>query len=138
VRTAVFFLLAASLPAASTLEPRDLRCEYRVNPEGLDTPTPRLTWTLAPAAPGLRGLHQQAYRVLVASTEAALRANRGDLWDSGRVPSSQSVLVPYAGKPVAPGAAAFWKVQVWDQAGAESGWSAPAHWSRGLDRWTAQ
>jgi alpha-L-rhamnosidase len=138
MRTAALWLLATAAVSAATLTPRDLRCEYRANPEGIDTAAPRLTWTLAPADPALRGLHQQAYRVLVASTEAALRANRGDLWDSGRVASPQSVLVPYAGKPVAPGAAAYWKVQVWDQAGAAGDWSAPAHWSRGLDRWTAQ
>ena len=36
-------------------------------------------------------------------------------WDSGRVESANSVLVPYAGKPLPTGAAAFWKVQVWDQ-----------------------
>jgi alpha-L-rhamnosidase len=138
MRTGLLCLLCAAGLAGATLAPRDLRCEYRVNPEGLDAVAPRLTWTLAPAGPALRGLHQQAYRILAASTEAALRANRGDLWDSGRIASAQSVLVPYAGKPLAPGAAAYWKVQVWDQAGAASDWSAPAHWSRGLDRWTAQ
>ena len=138
MRTGFLCLVCVAGLSAATLTPRDLRCEYRVNPEGLDTAAPRLTWTLAPSDPALHGLHQQAYRVLVASTEAALRANRGDLWDSGRVASAQSVLVPYAGKAVAPGAAAYWKVQVWDQAGAVSEWSAPAHWSRGLDHWIAQ
>lgn len=138
MRTGLLCLLCVAGLSAATLTPRDLRCEYRANPEGLDTPAPRLTWTLAPSDPALRALHQQAYRILVASTEAAVRANRGDLWDSGRVASAQSVLIPYAGKPVAPGAAAYWKVQVWDQAGAVSAWSAPAHWSRGLGHWSAQ
>jgi alpha-L-rhamnosidase len=138
MRTGLLCLIWAAGLAAATLSPRDLRCEYRVNPEGLDTPAPRLTWTLAPSDPALRGLRQQAYRILVASSDAALRANRADLWDSGRVASSQSVLVPYAGKPIDPGTAAYWRVQVWDQAGAVSDWSASAHWSRGLDQWTAQ
>jgi alpha-L-rhamnosidase len=138
MRTGLLCLICAAGLGAAALNPRDLRCEYRANPEGLDTVAPHLTWTLAPSDPALRGLHQRAYRILVASTESGLRANRGDLWDSGRVESAQSVLVPYAGKPLAPGAAAYWKVQVWDQAGAASEWSAPAHWSRGLDQWTAK
>ena len=122
----------ASLYAAAGLQPTNLRCEYRENPEGIDTAAPRLTWTLAPADPKTRGLHQKAYRILAASTEAALRGQHGDLWDSGRVESSQSVLVPYRGKPLASGVSAFWQVQVWDQANTASNWSAPAHWSMGL------
>jgi len=42
--------------------------------------------------------------------------------------------VVYRGKPLTSGAAAFWKVQVWDQAGQPSDWSAPAQWSMGLLR----
>ena len=132
MRTGLLCLLCIAPLAAATLQPRDLRCEYRADPEGLETGAPRLTWTLAPAAANLRGLRQTAYRVLVASSEAALRANRGDLWDSGRIASGQSVLVPYAGKPLAGGVAAYWKVQVWDQDNAASAWSATAHWSMGL------
>ena len=122
----------ASLYAAAALQPTELRCEYRENPEGIDTAAPRLTWTLAPANLKARGLHQKAYRILVASTETALRGQHGDLWDSGRVESPQSVLVPYGGKPLASGGVAFWEVQVWDQDDAASNWSAPAHWSMGL------
>ena len=43
-----------------------------------------------------------------------------------------SVLVPYKGQPLASGMQAFWRVQVWDQAGAESAWSATAQWTMGL------
>src|ERR1039457_1751691 len=46
--------------------------------------------------------------------------------------SDQSAQVVYRGKPLTSGAAAFWKVQVWDQAGHPSDWSAPAQWSMGL------
>ena len=56
---------------------------------------------------------QVAYPNLVASSEAKLKSDRGDLWDSGRVASSQSVLVSYAGKPLASHAQCFWKVRVW-------------------------
>ena len=126
------FFLGTTLWAAAGLQPRDLRTEYRVNPQGIDTTEPRLSWILAPVSPKARGLSQTAYRVLVASSERALRANTGDLWDSGKVDSSQSTQVVYRGKPLVSGAAAFWKVEVWDQDRADSGWSAPAQWSMGL------
>ncbi len=86
-----FFLLMLAAPsifAAETqgvLRPVDLRCEYRVNPLGLDTPAPRVSWKLEAANPAARGLGQSAYRILVASSEALLMRNQGDLWDSGKV-----------------------------------------------------
>lgn len=133
MRSGLLCLLStAALYGRASLEPRGLRCEYRDNPEGIDAASPRLTWTLSPADPKARGLHQKAYRILVSSDQAWLRAGRGNLWDSGRVESAQSVLVPYGGSPLASGAVAYWKVQVWDQDNAESDWSPIAHWSAGL------
>ena len=110
----------------------ELRCEYRVNPLGIDTPEPRLSWVLSAVNPKARGLKQTGYRVLAASTEENLRANRGDLWDTGRLMSGESIQIAYQGKPLTSGMAAFWKVQVWDQDGKASDWSAPARWSVGL------
>src|ERR1051325_4439766 len=59
-----------------------LRCEYLVNPLGIDVERPRLSWMLN-ATTGVRG--QSAYRVLVASRRDVLQKDQGDLWDSGRV-----------------------------------------------------
>jgi alpha-L-rhamnosidase len=87
---------------------------------------------LAPVDPKTRGQRQTAYRVLVASTQANLRANTGDLWDTGRIQSPDSIQLAYRGKPLTSGMAAFWKVQVWDQGGQASEWSAMAQWSMGL------
>jgi alpha-L-rhamnosidase len=133
---AVVALLALSVPTAqaqtAAVRPEQLRCEYRANPLGIDVVQPRLSWVLAPADPKARGLKQSTYRVLVASSDANLRADKGDLWDTGKVQSDQSIQLAYAGKALASGAQAFWKVQVWDQAGKPSAWSQPAHWSMGL------
>src|SRR5580765_5770172 len=74
---------------------QELRCEYLVNPTGIDVVQPRLSWILSPAA-GIRG--QSAYRVLVASSAAILQKDQGDLWDSGRVASARSSWIEYAGK----------------------------------------
>jgi hypothetical protein len=51
----------------SSLRPTDLRCEYRVDPAGLDVRQPRLGWVLE-AAEGVdplrvRGQRQTAYHI---------------------------------------------------------------------------
>ena len=93
-----------------------------------------MSWILEAGDPHARGLRQTAYRIIAASSERALGANTGDLWDTGKLESEQSVQVAYCGKPLASGAAVFWKVRVWDQDGRASAWSAPAQWSMGLLR----
>ena len=130
----VLILIAPTLFGAAAIRPQQLRSEYRVNPQGIDVTDPRLSWVLAAADAKARGLRQTAYRVIVASSERALAAGTGDLWDTGKVASDQSAQVVYRGKPLISGAAAFWKVQVWDQDGQSSDWSAPAQWSMGLLR----
>src|SRR6202140_3858728 len=127
-----YFWLTGALYAAAGVAPQGLRCEYRANPLGIDVTDPRLSWILTAANSKARGLGQTAYRILAASSENALRANNGDLWDTGKVASAEQIHVVYRGKALSSGAAAFWKVQVWDQDGQASDWSAPAQWSMGL------
>ena len=129
--------------AASVLAPAQLRCEYLENPRGLETTHPRLSWILestgtSESAP--RSQIQTAYRILVASSEALLNQNKGDLWDSGKVESDESVFIPYAGKPLTSGTPCFWKVRIWSHHDGASRWSEPASWSMGLpgaSEWTA-
>ncbi|HPA17367.1 MAG TPA: glycoside hydrolase family 78 protein [Verrucomicrobiae bacterium] len=109
--------------------PMDLTCEHRRDPIGLDDAAPRLSWRLDDAR---RGAKQTAYRLLVATTAAALAKDSGDLWDSGRVASDQSVLVPYGGKALASRQRSYWKVMVWDGEGKPSPWSDVAFWEMGL------
>lgn len=108
-----------------------LLCERRANPLGMDAPTPRLSWIIHSR---LNGTMQSAYRVLAASSTRALADNRGDLWDSGRIESDQSVEVVYRGRALNARARCFWKVKVWDNRGGESRWSRTASWTMGLLR----
>lgn len=115
----------------------DLVCEYLANPLGLGEREPRLSWRLDDPRPGAR---QTAYRLVAASSPAKLD-KRPDLWDSGRVAGSQTLDVVYAGKPLRSRQAVWWKVLVWDHAGREGAWSAPARFELGLLRkadWRAQ
>jgi len=115
---------SAQAPAAGA----GLRCEYLVDPLGIDVEKPRLSWMLAP---GPRGHAQSAYQVLVASSPENLQRNRGDLWDSGKIGSAESTFVVYEGRPLSSGTRAWWKVRVWDEQGRAT-WSGVAHWSMGL------
>ncbi|OGD21655.1 MAG: hypothetical protein A2W03_17100 [Candidatus Aminicenantes bacterium RBG_16_63_16] len=125
---------SSQAPASGGLRLTGLRCEALDDPLGIDTPRPRLSWVMeAPGgAPAVRGQRQAAYRVLVASTPEVLAAERGDLWDSGRVGSDQSTHVEYAGRALASGGRCYWVVQAWDRDGKSTPWSEPAVWSMGL------
>jgi alpha-L-rhamnosidase len=130
----LFPLLLWSQPLAVT----NLRAGHGEPPLGLAAPLPRLTWQLQRAG---RGVRQTAYQVRVAADERALRHGRELVWDSGRVPSEQSVLVPCGGPPTPARARRYWQVRVWDEQGRPSAWSAPAWWERALEGpadWTAQ
>src|SRR5437762_2020256 len=78
--------------AAPALTPIALRCEYLDSPLGLDQPHPRLTWRVESPE---RGQKQTAYRILVASDEGGLKRERGDLWDSGKVTTDETVNIVY-------------------------------------------
>ncbi|MDP6545760.1 MAG: family 78 glycoside hydrolase catalytic domain [Phycisphaerae bacterium] len=106
-----------------------LTCEYAVNPLAIDVAQPRFGWLLKSDR---RGQMQLAYRVLVASSAEKLAANVGDKWDSGKIASSRSVNVVYAGKALAGRERCWWKVRVWDKAGRPSAWSKAAKFEMGL------
>jgi alpha-L-rhamnosidase len=126
--------------ASGALTPTRLRCEYRVNPEGIGEAAPRLGWGLEAEA-GARSVRQTAYRILVASSAELLTGGHGDLWDTGKVASDATQQIVYAGKTPGSRQQCWWQVRVWDEAGRESAWSAPARWSMGLMQaadWQAQ
>jgi len=79
-----------------------------------------------------RGGRQRAYQVLVAGSEAALKADEGDVWDSGRVESEESTQVEYGGRVLKSRERVYWKVRVWDELGAVSAWSEVGWWEMGL------
>ncbi|MHC4945487.1 MAG: family 78 glycoside hydrolase catalytic domain, partial [Planctomycetota bacterium] len=127
----VLFLLiecAFSQPGEG-LVPIGLRVEHRVDPQGIDTLNPRLSWIVETEA---RSWTQSAYRILVAGSADLLAVDQGDLWDSGKVSSQETVDIRYVGRPFTSRQQCFWKVKVWDGEDAESEWSKPASWSMGL------
>jgi alpha-L-rhamnosidase len=112
--------LAASvllpLSAIHASEVESLRCEFRTNPLAIDAAKPGLSWKLETGnLKPERGIKQTAYQILVASSADLLKKDTGDLWDSGKVVSDQSVHIDYQGKPLASGGLCHWKVRVWEE-----------------------
>ncbi len=114
---------------AVALHAAELRCEYLVDPLGINETAPRLSWVDESAR---RAERQSAYQILVASNADGLDRDAGDRWDSGKVASDETTQIAYAGKGLTSRAAAFWKVRVWNREGQPSAWSAPARWTMGL------
>ena len=111
------------------MRPTELRCEYAVDPQGIDARRPRLSWQ-TPAEPC--GYRQSAYQVVVAGSMAALRSGGELLWDSGRVASERSVNVPYAGRALGSGERCCWRVRTWDRQDRAGAWSEAAWFEMGL------
>jgi alpha-L-rhamnosidase len=107
----------------------DLKCEYAVNPIGIDTTRPRLGWALES---GGRGRKQTAYRILVSERLELLNRDQGEVWDSGKVISDRQNQIEYAGTMLQSRLCYYWKVCVWDQDGNGSEWSKAAYWEMGL------
>lgn len=118
--------------------PVDLRCEYLIDPLGIDEPKPRLSWVVPPGG-GTRS--QTAYRIVVSSSEELSLRGKGDIWDSGKVMSDETSNVPFDGSALASGQECLWRVCWWDQDDASSSWSGIAKFEIGLLReadWTGQ
>ena len=119
-----FVIIPVRLMAESTTEPIDLRCEFRVNPVGIDVAQPRFSWKFKDSE--VRGQGQSAYQILLASSEELLKKDKGDRWDSGKVVSDQNIAVRYAGATLASESRYWWKVRVYDNSGQPSAWSGAA------------
>ena len=122
----------------SSIFASSLRCEYLVSPLAVETREPRLSWIIESEA---RGAKQTAYQIIVASSANEADADKGNLWDTGKVASGQTIHIVYKGKPLGSRQDCFWKVRVWDQNDKPSAWSKTARWTMGLTQpsdWSAQ
>ncbi len=135
------FALLGTPTFAASLRPTDLRCEYAVNPLGIDVAHPRLSWKVVSRE---RDQKQTAYQIHVFSRYNLISNPpplTPDLWDSGKVSSDETHLIHYRGKPIAPSEQVFWTVRVWDQNDQPSAWTDFQTWTMGLlhtNEWRAK
>ncbi len=122
----VLLAIAGSCLDTSTtglINPVNLRCEYRIDPIGINTPEPRFSWEFIS---DVRGQNQTAYEILVSDNMEDLANNKGNIWSTGRERSAENIQVSYKGKALQPSTRYYWKVRAWDKDGHASGYSEAA------------
>lgn len=125
-----FGLILLSVSASGQgLNVGELRCAYKINPVGVESTKPVLSWKVIAKD---RNVMQSAYRVLVADNLKALTNNIGNIWDSKKVNSDQSIQIPYKGKSLIAGKTYYWKIMVWDNKKRVSSWTPVSTWQMGL------
>lgn len=116
-------------PSAVSTQVAGLSCDYLTDPLGIDNTRPMFGWKVQGA---LAGDCQTHCRILVSSSLEKLQEDCGDLWDSGKLRTSEQIALKYAGKPLESGAVAYWKAKIWTKKEGETEWSSPARFSIGL------
>lgn len=119
----------ASENEGSALRVSRMTTEYMENPIGIDIIHPRFSWEMKSDK---RSQEQKGYHILVASSLEKLNENIGDVWDSKKVESNQSINIEYNGNDLQSEKTYYWKVRVWDKDNQPSQWSQPATFEMGL------
>ncbi|TDD97799.1 glycoside hydrolase family 78 protein [Flavobacterium cellulosilyticum] len=114
------FCLLISFISNGQVTVEHLTCEMAENPLAIVQTKPRLSWQLVSNE---SNVSQKGYQILVASSEAKLQTNEADIWDSGKIMSSQSQLISFNGKELKNESKYFWKVKIWNQKNKVSNWS---------------
>ena len=121
----ILFICISALTSAQDLFVKDMTCEYKKNPVGIDITTPRFSWKVAGKG---NNLLQTSYFIRVATDHKF----RNIVWQTGEVLSDESVLQSYTGPELKSGQKYFWQVRIKDNKFRTSKWSEPAYWEMGL------
>jgi len=121
--------LLFSLPGFSKSTLTALKCDYHINPIGMDVAQPRLSWQIVTTE---NNFVQQAYEIRVAESLEKLSQGSKLVWISGKVTSSESVNVAYSGPAAKSMQRFWWQVRIWDPKGKATAWSEPSFWEMGL------
>jgi alpha-L-rhamnosidase len=124
----IYLVCLINLPVSAQIKIVALTCGYRTNPVGIDAVHPMLSWKIESSK---HNTIQTACQILVADNLQDLNKDIGNIWDSKKVNSSQSIQHQYSGKPLESGKLYYWKAQVWDNHN-QHAWSSPASWRTGL------
>lgn len=131
ILSVLFSSMALISTLATSFSLYQLSCEMEENPLGIENTHPCFSWKTYAVD---RNFVQSAYRILVADSPEKLSMDQGNIWDSGKVNASSSVLVPFEGKDLLSATTYYWKVCNWNDKGIQSAWSETAQFTMGLLR----
>lgn len=107
----------------------DMRCENLISPIAIDNTKPHFSWKIASSS----GLQNQAlFEIQVSSDSVSLSSNKADLWNSGKIKSTSSVMIRYQGRALSPRSLYYWRVRVWDDKNKKTAWSPIARFGIGI------
>lgn len=119
----------SDLSGADSEKITNLRTEYKTNPIGIETQSPRLSWEIIS---NKRNFMQKAYHIKAAKSAADLKSNKNLIWDTDKIISDQSNQLEYAGRKLFSEERIYWQVKIWGNDGSQTKWSEPAFWEMGL------
>lgn len=124
--------ITSALASCSSLTDKskavNLRCEYLVNPIGIDAINPRFTWWIEDQR---MGAGQTSYEIFVGTDSSGISIGRADKWDSGEIRSCSN-LVLYSGEALEPLTKYYWSVRIRDNNGKLSKISETASFETGM------
>lgn len=107
----LFFTCKNNLGESSIV---NLKCEHLINPIGIDSENPRLSWMMDSKN---KGISQSAYQIIVGTDSHFTLESQ--IWDSGKMDSDKNI-VKYTGPDLKPFTKYFWGVQIWENHGGNS------------------
>lgn len=116
------FMSAFAADNTAPKAPTGLMVDLLTEPLALENANPRFSWIVNDSD---NYEIQSSYRILVSTSKDKLKSDTGDIWDTGKVDSSDSSDVKYAGNTLLPDSVYYWKVSTWDKAGEQSPYSEP-------------
>jgi len=124
----VTILTAACTRNENGFVAHNLRCEYLINPLGIDNKYPRFTWQMRDETMGAK---QSAYCIIVGTDSVSVSEGTGDVWNSSKVKSELN-LVRYNGKELEARKKYYWGVRIWNKKGIRSVISEIASFETGM------
>jgi len=90
-----------------------LKCEYLINPIGIDATNPRFIWHLQD---NRTGAIQSVYQIFVGTDSLEVKSGKGNSWQTAKINSAKNLVI-YQGKTLQLFTKYYWSVCIWDKDG---------------------
>ncbi len=133
IRFLILLLVTILVPSckynrSGDLSPVGLKCMNLENPAGVQG-TPAFSWIIESDENDVR---QTAYQIVLSDDLKMLKNEDNAFWNSGKLPSSETAWIKYAGHELKSGTKYFWKIRFWDGSDKPSPWNGPSYFITGL------